>query len=247
MANTIPYEKIQALLCMCPKLLELQEPKLEEQVRGRVLELLRLELYPSEPASPIPPRPEPEPEPHQAEEVEELHIKTIQGKRLAMSPKTNGCFEVLEGDEVGAWIGMYNLSTGTIDRTEPDPDLPLEQRWMNLPPIGKHDPLEQDIYRQILLDKERICIANPPPKKDGSSTVLLMNDNISAINREGVPVGFLFGGRLYQSPTALLRAAEEKKTSRTGNLHVCVQRKDDRDGLNKWFCLKVLSAKIRGF
>lgn len=227
---------------MCPKLLELQEPKLEEQVRGRVLELLRSELYPPEPTSPVPDRPEPK-----NEEVEELHIKTIQGKRVAMSPETNGCFEVLEGDEVGSWIGAYNPSTGTIDRTEPDPDLPLEQRWMNLPPIGKHDPLEQDIYRQILLDKERVCIANPPPKKDGSSTVLLMNDNISAINREGVPVGFLYGGRLYQSPTALLRAVEEKKTSRTGSVHICVNRKDSRDGLNKWFCLKVLSAKIRGF
>ena len=240
----IPYEKIQTLLCMCPKLLELEEPKLEEAVRERVLELLKaapVSQFPvPEPTVPVPPRPV-------EQEVEELYIQTILGKKVAMNPKTNGCWDVLDDDEVGPWIGLYNPTNGTIDRTEPDPDLPLSERWINLPPMGKNDPLEQEVFRQILQDKERVCIANPSPKKDGSSTIILMNDNISAINREGIPAGFLYKGRLYQSPTALLRAAEEKKTTRTGNVHVCVQRKDERDGLNKWFSLKVLSTKIRGY
>ena len=76
MAQKIPYEKIQELLCMCPKLLVLEEPKLEERVRGRVLELLRSEVYLPEPSSPPPVRPQVESA--EEAEVEELHIKTIQ-------------------------------------------------------------------------------------------------------------------------------------------------------------------------
>lgn len=244
--SSIPYEKIQTLLCMCPKLLELEEPKLEEQVRGRVLELLKSPVpVPVPAAEPTVPAAEPQ-EPVEPE-VEELFIKTIQGRKVAMNPKTNGCYEVLDNDEVGAWIGAYVPATGIIDRTEPDPDIPFEEQWMNLPALGKFDAHEQEAYRLILQDGERVCIANAVPKKDGSSNVLVVSESIVAINRLGPAAGFLWNGRLYQSATALLRATEEKKTTRTGNLHVCVHRKDDRDGLNKYFCMKVLSQRIRGY
>ena len=219
--SMISYEKARTLLDICEKLNSLGETDLEERTRARLVEILHPEApKKQEPTiAKLPSSPKQEEEP-----IEELNIREIHGQRVAWNPSNNHCYELLANDDVGKWIGIYDIYSGKIDRTVPDPESD-EPNWTTLPVLGETpDPYKKDFMRQTLIHGEEVAVTTSFAKLDGTSTVRPPLPKIYAVNKYGGALGFLYNNRLYANSNALFKAVYENKKVGNGWHSVCLRR-----------------------